>query len=80
MNEVLVFIKVKEIEYKFCMKKNRNAICKIKGILNNNSEIELIAYNKNADKCFRNMKKDKVYFVEGMLNTKLEIIILNLYF
>ena len=80
MNEVLVFIKVKEIEHKFCMKKNRNAICKIKGILNNNSEIELIAYNKNADKCFKNMKKNKIYVVVGVLNTKMKIIILNLYF
>ena len=79
MNEVFLIIKVKEMNYKFSIQKNINAICNIVAILKNNSVINLIAYNEMADKCLKLMKQEKAYYIEGMINSNIEIIIKNFY-
>lgn len=79
MNEVFLIIKVKEMNYKFSIQKNINAICNIVAILKNNSVINLIAYNEMADKCLKLMKQEKSYYIEGMINSNIEIIIKNFY-
>lgn len=79
MNEVFLIIKVKEMNYKFSIQKNINAICNIVAILKNNSVINLIAYNEMADKCLKLMKQEKLYYIEGMINSNIEIIIKNFY-
>lgn len=78
MNRVYIILKILEIKYNFLPKDKRNAECKIRGVLNNNSAIELLAYDKVADKCYRKLKKDKIIYIEGFLNSEMKIIILNL--
>ncbi len=78
MNRVYITLKILEIKYNFLPKDKKNAVCKIRGVLNNNSKIELLAYDKVADKCYRKLKKDKIVVIEGFLNSEMRIIILNL--
>ena len=78
MNRVYITVETLEIKYNFLPKDKKNAECKIRGVLNNNSEIELLAYDKVADKCYRKLKKDKIVVIEGFLNSEMRIIILNL--
>lgn len=75
MNEVFLIIKVKEMNYKFSIQKNINAICNIVAILENNSITNLIAYNEMADKCLKLMKQKKFYYIEGMINSNMDIVI-----
>ena len=77
MNRVYIILKILEIKYNFLPKDKRNAECKIRGVLKNNSEIELLAYDKVADKCYRKLEKNKIVVIEGFLNTEMKIIILN---
>ncbi len=79
MNEVFLIIKVKEMNYKFSIQKNINAICNIVAILKNNSIINLIAYNEMADKCLKLMKQKKFYYIEGMINSNMDIVIKDFY-
>ena len=75
MNEVFLIIRVKEINYKFSIQKNTNAICNIVAILKNNSVINLIAYNEMADKCLKLIKQKRFYYIEGMINSNMNIVI-----
>ncbi len=77
MNRVYITVEILEIKYKFLPKDKKNAVCKIKGILNNNSEIEILAYDKMADKCYRKLEKNKIVVIEGVLNTEMKIILLS---
>ena len=77
MNEVFILVKIIEIKYNLIPKSKKNAICNIKGILVNKSVINLIAYNNIADKCYRKLKKDTVFLVEGRINQKMSIEIMN---
>lgn len=77
MNKVFILVKVIEIKYNLMPKSKKNAVCNIKGKLVNDSVINLIAYNNIADKCYRKLKKDTVLLVEGRINQKMEIEIMN---
>ena len=66
MNRVYITVEILEIKYKFLPKDKKNAVCKIKGILNNNS-----------DKCYRKLEKNKIVVIEGVLNTEMKIILLS---
>ena len=77
MNRVYITVEILEIKYKFLPKDKKKAIRKIKRILNNNSEIEILAYDKMADKCYRKLKKNKIVVIEGVLNTEMKIILLS---
>ena len=77
MNKVFILVKVIEIKYNLMPKSKKNAVCNIKGKLVNDSAINLIAYNNIADKCYRKLKKDTVLLVEGRINQKMEIEIMN---
>ena len=76
MNKVYAIVKIIEMKYNFLPKDKKNAVCKIKAILNNNSEIELLAYNKTADKCYKKLEINKEILIEGFLNSEMKIVIL----
>ena len=49
------------------------AILKVK--LLNKSEIIVKAYNELADFCYKELNKEDIIFLEGYLNSKMEVII-----
>lgn len=79
MNEVFAIVKIIDYKYSFSIKKKQNAICNIVAILKNKSIINLIAYNEMADKCLKIMKKENLYYIEGMINSNIDIIIKDFY-
>ena len=78
MNQVFIIIEILEYKYRFLLNNKNNAICKVSGKLINGSIINLIAYDKIADKCLRILKKGEIYLIEGKINSKMEVIIRNI--
>ena len=78
MNEVFIIVKIIKYKYRFLLNNKNNAICKIIGKLTNGSVINIIAYDKIADKCLRILKKGEIYFIEGKINSNMEVIIKNI--
>ena len=78
MNEVFIIVKIIKYKYRFLLNNKNNAICKIIGKLKNGSIINIIAYDKIADKCLRILKKGEIYFIEGKINSNMEVIIKNI--
>lgn len=79
MNEVFVIGKIiSKIEYKFMIHKKYNAIAKFRVMLENNSIVKVKAYNDMADKVLRKYKIDDYIFINGKINSKMEIIVYNM--
>ena len=78
MNKVFIIVKILEYRYGFLLNNKKSAICKIIGKLTNGSIINIIAYDYIADKCLRILKKEKIYMVEGRVNSNMEIVIENI--
>ena len=76
MNEVFVIVKILEYKYGFLLNNKNNSICKFIGTLTNNSIINIIAYDKIADKCLRIL--EKIYMIEERINSNMEIVIVNI--
>ena len=47
--------------------------------LENKSTIEIKAYNEIADKCYKTLKKGNTVFIQGKINSKMEIEIEQIY-
>ena len=78
MNEVFIIVKILEYKYGFLLNNKNSAVCKIIGKLENKSIIRLIAYDEMGDKCLRILEKEKIYMVEGRINSNMEIVIKNI--
>ena len=78
MNEVFIIVEILEYRYGFLLNNKNSAVCKIIGKLTNSSEINIIAYDNIADKCLRILEKEKIYMVEGRINSNMEIVIENI--
>ena len=75
MNEVFLICKViEDIEYKFMLKKRKNAKAKIELKLIDETKVEVVAYNEQADYTLQNIKIRNNVFVYGKLQNS-EIII-----
>ena len=78
MNEVFVIVKILEYRYGFLLNNKNSAICKIIGKLTNGSIINIIAYDNISDMCLRILEKEKIYMVEGRINSNMKIVIKNI--
>ena len=78
MNEVFVIVKILEYRYSFLLNNKNNAVCKIIGKLTNSSIINIIAYDNISDMCLRILEKEKIYIVEGRINSNMKIVIKNI--
>ena len=68
MNEVFLIGKViEDIEYKFMLKKRKNAKAKIELKLIDETKVEVVAYNEQADYTLQNIKIRNNVFVYGKL-------------
>lgn len=75
MNEVFLIGKViEDIEYKFMIKKQKNAKAKIELKLIDETKVEVVAYNEQADYTLQNIKIRNNVFVYGKLQNN-EIVI-----
>ena len=75
MNEVFLIGKViEDIEYKFMLKKQKNAKAKIELKLIDETKVEVVAYNEQADYTLQNIKIRNNVFVYGKLQNN-EIVI-----
>ena len=75
MNEVFLMGKViEDIEYKFMLKKRKNAKAKIELKLIDETKVEVVAYNEQADYTLQNIKIRNNVFVYWKLQNS-EIVI-----
>lgn len=75
MNLIFVIGKiVTEIDFQFIINSENQAVSIFKIELKNKTIITVKAYNKLADFCYKNLKSNKDVFVNGYLNTQMEIV------
>ena len=65
---------MEKVEYKFILNSENSSLAKVKIELENNSVINVIAYNQTADYCYRNLNINDLVFVHGRVHTGLEIL------
>lgn len=74
---------VENIDYKFILNGTNDAIAKFRIKLLDDTQINIIAYDKNADYCYRALEKNNKVLINGFLrnnlkcqkNTELDIIV-----
>ena len=67
---------VSEIEFRFIVdNKKYMSIAYFDIELNNKSIIKVKAYNELADYCYSKLQKNSIYFFQGFINSKMEIIV-----
>ncbi len=74
----IVFIQgkvIEDVKFKFIIHSKDLSIAILKVKLLNKSEIIVKAYNEFADFCYKELNKEDIIFLEGYLNSKMEVII-----
>lgn len=64
---------VNEVQFEFMLEKNKNAIIIFYIQLENDTLVRVIGYNEIADKCYQNLKKGDIVWIEGSLENKNEL-------
>lgn len=78
MNIVFVEGKIiRDIEFNFIINSENVSITTFEVELLNKSIVKIKAYNELADYCYSKLNKGDIIFVEGYLNSNMEIIIKN---
>lgn len=79
MNIIFVLGKIiSDINFKFIINKKEKSISIFKIKLLNNSEIIVKAFNEQADYCYSKLNKNDTIYIEGYLNSKMQIIVNNI--
>ena len=65
---------ISNIEFKFIINKKNKSISVFKIKLLNDSILEIKAYNENADYCISKLNKGDIIYIEGFLNSKMQIL------
>lgn len=79
MNLVFILGKIiSNIEFKFIIKNKNKSIAIFKVKLLDDTIITVKAYNKNADYCYSKLNKNDTIYIEGYLNSKMQIIVNNI--
>ena len=63
------------VQFDFILNGKNISIVRFNLKLSNGSIIKIKGYNEMADYCYRNLKEGDVVLIEGMLNSKIEIIL-----
>lgn len=75
MNIIFILGKiVSEIEFKFIIKSKNTSIAMFKVELLNKSIVKIKCYKELADYSYSKLNKDDNIFIEGYLNSKMEIV------
>ena len=76
MNEVFFIGKITtDVKFEFLINSKNISIAIFKVKLENKSEVLIKCYNEIADFCYRYLEKNKYIFINGNLNSNIEIII-----
>ena len=76
MNIVFVEGKIiSDIEFNFIINSENVSIAIFEAELLNKSIVKIKAYNELADYCYSKINKNDIVFIEGYLNSNMEIII-----
>lgn len=76
MNIVFVEGKIiSDIEFNFIINSENVSIAIFEAELLNKSIVKIKAYNELADYCYSKLNKNDIVFIEGYLNSNMEIII-----
>lgn len=76
----LVFISgkiVENIKFDFIINSKHVSIARFKVQLKNKSIVDVIAYDEMADYCYKNLQPKMQLYMEGKLNSRMEIDIIN---
>lgn len=74
MNEVFIIAKVIEkVRFQFIYHSHKTAIAQVEVELLNKSKITLIGYDEIADDMYRNLKEKDIIFVNGKINSKMQV-------
>lgn len=74
MNEVFIIAKVIEkVQFQFVYDSKKTAIAQVEVKLWNKSRITLIGYDEMADYMYRNLKENDIPFVNGKINSKMQV-------
>lgn len=74
----IVFIQgkiISDIEFKFIINSKNLSISIFQVELLNKSIVKIKAYNEDADYCYSKLNKGDIIFIEGYLNSNMEIIL-----
>ena len=74
----IVFIQgkiISDIEFKFIINSKNISIAIFEVELLNKAKVKIKAYNELADYCYSKINKNDIVFIEGYLNSNMEIII-----
>lgn len=65
---------IDNVKFDFILNGKRNSIATFHIVLKNDSIVKVIAYDKDADYCYRKLNKDDLIFVTGVLRPNSDII------
>lgn len=74
----LIFLKgkiVSDVEFKFIINSKDVSIAIFDVELLNKSIVTVKAYNGQADYCYRKLNKNDIIFIEGYINTNIEVVV-----
>lgn len=69
---------ISDVQFEFMIDQNHNSISIFSIILQNKTEIQLIAYDELADFCYQKLKVEKIIFIEGYLKTENQVEIITI--
>ena len=76
MNQVFILGKIiSDIEFKFIIKNKNKAIAIFKVKLLDDKIVTVEAYNEKADYCYSKLNKNDVIYIQGYINSKMQIIV-----
>ena len=76
MNQVFILGKIiSDIEFKFIIKNKNKAIAIFKVKLLDDTTVTVEAYNEKADYCYSKLNKNDVIYIQGYINSKMQIIV-----
>ena len=76
MNLVCILRKIiSNIEFKFIIKNKNKAIAIFKVKLLDDTIVTVEAYNEKADYCYSKLNKNDTIYIQGYINSKMQIIV-----
>ena len=76
MNQVFILGKIiSDIEFKFIIKNKNKAIAIFKVKLLDDTIVTVESYNEKADYCYSKLNKNDVIYIQGYINSKMQIIV-----
>lgn len=70
---------ITEVQFSFTLKKKPISVAKFELKLLNNSNITVYCFDENADFCYQTLKTGDYVYIEGKINTEINLIVEQIY-